>query len=181
MPVTNAFALPGGYVYVNCGIVQLSDSESELAGVLAHEVGHVAERHHVDQLKKAQALGFGLGVLDLILGARRSTIENIGALSADLLAQGVFFKFSRDAEREADRVAIEMLRQSGISPQGMVTLFQRMESMRGRQGALVGDFFSSHPSLSERQKNVSGLLLSSDSSLTGDSRQFHLVRNKLRK
>lgn len=178
-PEVNAFALPGGYIYVFRGILQLARNESELAGVLAHEIAHVSERHHVDQMEKAQYLGLGLGLLDILLGERRNTAENLGALGANLFAQGVFFKFSRDAEREADQEGVKILRRSGIDPWGMVTLFQRMESLRDRQPGLVDQFFASHPRLSERQANVSALLQSSDSSLTQDSREFQRVKRSL--
>ncbi|MGH9339597.1 MAG: M48 family metallopeptidase [Acidobacteriota bacterium] len=175
----NAFALPGGFIYVHRGIIELSRNESELAGVLAHEIAHVSERHIVEQMRKAQGLGLGLGILDMILGRSRNMGEQIGALVANLTAQGVFMKFSRDAEREADREAVQILRRSGINPQGMVTLFQRMEALRRQNPGLVGGFFSSHPSLGERQENISGLLRSSDSRLRTNSSSFSQVRNRL--
>jgi len=173
----NAFALPGGFIYVNRGIVQLARNESELAGVLAHEIAHVAERHSLDQIKKAQTLGLGLGLLEMLLGRSRNTAENIGALAANMVAQGVFFKYSRDAEREADQRAVAILRRSGISPNGMVTLFHRMESMKGNRA--VAGFFSSHPSLSERQRNISGLLNTRDSRMASDSLAFRRTKNEL--
>jgi len=173
----NAFALPGGFIYINRGIVQLARNESELAGVLAHEIAHVSERHSVDQLKKAQRLGLGLGLLEMILGRSRNTAESIGSLAANMVAQGVFFKYSRDAEREADRRAVSILRRSGISPAGMVTLFQRMESMKGNRA--VAGFFSSHPSLQERQRNISGLLDGRDGRMPADSVAFRRTKNEL--
>jgi beta-barrel assembly-enhancing protease len=173
----NAFALPGGFIYINRGLIQLARNESELAGVLAHEIAHVSERHSVEQLKKAQRIGLGLGILDLLLGRSRGTAENLGALAAGLVAQGVFFKYSRDAEREADQRAVDILRRAGINPNGMVTLFQRMESMRGSPA--VNSFFSSHPSLSERQKNISGMLNSRDTRLAQDSNAFRKTKNGL--
>jgi beta-barrel assembly-enhancing protease len=173
----NAFALPGGFIYINRGLIQLARNESELAGVLAHEIAHVSERHSVEQLQKAQRIGLGLGILDLLLGRSRGTAENVGALAANLLAQGVFFKYSRDAEREADQRAVEILRRAGINPNGMVTLFQRMESMRG--SSTVSGFFSSHPSLGERQENISGMLNSRDTRLAQDSSAFRKTKNGL--
>ncbi len=173
----NAFALPGGFIYVNRGIVQLARNESELAGVLAHEIAHVAARHSVEQLQKAQRLGLGLGLLEMILGRSRNTAENVGSLAANMVAQGVFLKYSRDAEREADRRAVAILRRSGISPNGMVTLFHRMESMKGNRA--VAGFFSSHPSLNERQRNISGLLNGRDSRMPADSVAFQRTKNEL--
>lgn len=178
-PEVNAFALPGGYVFINRGILELSENESEVAGVVAHEIAHIGERHHIEQMQKAQMLGLGLGVLDLILGGQRGTAEQIGALGGQMLAQGVFFKFSRDAEREADREGVRMLRQAGIHPEGMITLFKRMDQMRESRPALIGDFFSTHPSLSERQTNISGMLTSGDQRLTRDSNSFQNAKRSL--
>lgn len=175
----NAFALPGGYIYLHRGIIELAKNEGELAGVLAHEIAHVTERHGVEQAKKAQRIGLGLSLLDLILGGSRGSAESLAALGANLFAQGVFFKYSRDAEREADRVGVDILRRSGMNPRGMVTLFERMESLRKSRPKLVGGFFSSHPSLKERQENVSGVLVPSDSKLRTDSRDFQRAKGRL--
>lgn len=177
----NAFALPGGFIYLNKGILQLAENESEVAGVLAHEIAHVTERHGIEQVKKAQRIGLGLTALDLIFGRNRSTGEGLAALGAQLAAQGIFFKYSRDAEREADREGVQILRKSGINPRGMVTLFERMDSMRKRNPNLVENFFSSHPSLQERRENISGSLTSRDARLRSDSREFQSVRKNLGK
>lgn len=178
-PEVNAFALPGGYIYINRGILELSENESELAGVVAHEIAHISERHHIEQMQKAQMLGMGLSVLDLILGGQRGTAEEIGALGAQMLAQGVFFKFSRDAERDADREGVRMLRGAGIHPEGMISLFHRMDQMREARPALIGDFFSTHPSLSERQTNISGMMTSGDQGLSRDSSSFQNAKRRL--
>ncbi len=175
----NAFALPGGFIYLNRGIIQLAENESELAGVLAHELAHVSESHGVEQVEKAQKIGFGLGMLDLFLGRTRSTKESLTALGAGLFAQGVFSKYSRDAEREADRIGVETLRQTGMNPSGMVSLFHRMETLRKTQPGLVENFFSSHPSLAERQENVAELLVPADDRLQIDSRQFQQIKRNL--
>lgn len=177
----NAFALPGGFIYLHQGILQIAENESEVAGVLAHEIAHVSERHGIEQVKKAQRIGLGLAALDLIFGRNRGTGENLAALGAQLAAQGVFFKYSRDAEREADRKGVEILRKNGTNPRGMVTLFQRMESLRERNPGRVESFFSSHPSLRERQENISGSLTSGDSRLRSDSRDFQTAKKELGK
>ena len=176
----NAFALPGGFIYVNRGLILLAKNESELAGVLAHEISHVTERHGVEQAKKAQTIGLGLGLLDIFLGRTRNTGESLAALGANLFAQGIFSKHSRDAERDADHVGVELLRRAGINPHGMVTLFQSMDSLRRREPGLVEKFFSSHPSLIERQENISELLNGQDASLQNDSRGFHRAKRELK-
>ena len=175
----NAFALPGGFVYINRGIIELADNESELASVLAHEISHVSERHGVEQVEKAQKIGLGLSLLDLVFGRTRGAVENLTALGANLFAQGIFFKYGREAEREADRVGVDILRRSGIDPRGMVTLFESMESLRRSQPNLVESFFASHPSLSERQHNISELLRDSDNRLESDSSEFRQIKKML--
>lgn len=175
----NAFALPGGYIYVFKGLVSLADNESELAGVLAHEIAHVSERHHIDQMEKAQTIGLGLGILNMVFGQQRSVGEDLGALGAQLFAQGVFSKFSRDAEREADREAVQFLRAAGISPLGMISLFEKLEGLRERQPGAVQEFFATHPNPAERRQNVREILTTSDRRLPNDSRSFQGVKRAL--
>ncbi|HLV00834.1 MAG TPA: M48 family metallopeptidase [Acidobacteriota bacterium] len=176
----NAFALPGGYIYVFRGLMSLTENESELAGVLAHEIAHVSERHHVDQMKKAQTIGLGLGILDMIFGRQRSVGEDLGALGAQLFAQGVFSKFSRDAEREADREGVQILRRARINPNGMITLFEKLEGLREKRPSAVQEFFATHPNPAERRQNVRQMLSASDGQLSRDSRSFQEARRALR-
>lgn len=175
----NAFALPGGYIYVFRGLISLAENESELAGVLAHEIAHVSERHHVDQMQKAQTIGLGLGILDMIFGRQRSVGEDLGALGAQLFAQGVFSKFSRDAERDADREAVEILRGARINPTGMISLFEKLERLRERRPSAVQEFFATHPNPGERRQNVRQMLSTSDRRLPEDSRSFQDARRAL--
>jgi predicted Zn-dependent protease len=156
-PEVNAFALPGGFIYVNKGLIQKAENESELAGVLAHEIGHVVARHSVDQVKRAQMTGLGLGVLDMILGGR-STAANLANIASQMVASGAFMKYSRDAEREADRLGARNLYDAGFDPQGMVTFFQKLDAMREREPNVIEAFFATHPSPDERVENLSGLI-----------------------
>ena len=103
----NAFALPGGFIYVHRGLIEAAENESELAGVLGHEIGHVVARHGVDQMRRAQIANLGLGVLGSLLGGGRAA--EVGGMAADLVASGTFMKFSRDAEREADQLGVRNL------------------------------------------------------------------------
>jgi predicted Zn-dependent protease len=158
-PEVNAFALPGGFVYVNRGLIEKAGNESELAGVLAHEIGHVVGRHSVEQVKRAQLTGLGLGVLDMILGGR-GTAASIANMASQMVASGAFMKYSRDAEREADRLGARNLYDAGFDPRGMVTFFQKLDAMRKREPNVIEAFFSTHPSPDERVKNVSDLIRS---------------------
>src|SRR5688500_7629639 len=105
----NAFALPGGYIYVNRGLITAARSEAELAGVLAHEIAHVAERHGTEQATKAYGAQAGVGILAGILGGRDRRVGLPEQLIASLGMNAAFMRFSRNAENEADRVGAAMM------------------------------------------------------------------------
>jgi predicted Zn-dependent protease len=152
----NAFAVPGGYVYINRGLIEQTDNLSELAGVLAHEIGHVVERHSVEQIQKAQQANQGLALLyGVLLGRPPSTIEQAGI---QVGGGAVFAGYSRDAEREADLNAVEYLVQSGIHPQGLVTFFQELMRQQERRPSSVEQWFSTHPLTEERIDNVTAAI-----------------------
>lgn len=157
LPEVNAFALPGGYIYVQRGVLDLARNENEVAGVLAHEISHVVFRHSVDQLQRAQKTGLMLGVLDMVLGGR-GTGGQIANLAGQMVGQGVFMKHSRDAERQADREGVVLMQRAGYDPHGMLTFLQRMEQQQGSQSNLTASWFASHPSLREREQNVADLI-----------------------
>ena len=178
-PEINAFALPGGFIYVHRGLIEAADSESELAGVLGHEIGHVVARHGVDQMQRAQIASVGLGVFESLLGRGRAA--TIGNLAADFVAGGAFMKFSRDAEREADHLGARNVADAGLAPRGMLTFFENLDARRERDPNAVERFFSSHPSPAERIENLGGLVdsLSASAGLRADSTAFHRVRTRL--
>jgi predicted Zn-dependent protease len=104
-PEVNAFAVPGGYIYVNRGLIERTDNMSELAGVLAHENGHVVHRHSIDQMQRAQGANAALGVLyGVLLGRNPSGVEQVAVQG---VGTAVFAGYSRDAERESDASAIQ--------------------------------------------------------------------------
>ncbi len=175
----NAFALPGGFIYVNRGLIEAADNESELAGVLAHEIGHVVARHGAEQARRAQLAGLGLSVLDRLLG--RGTGAQIGALAAQMVTAGTFMRFSRDAEREADRLGAGNVRQSGHDPRGMVSFFERLDATREDQPNAVERFFASHPEPTERAANIADMLdpASADTELRTDTAAFRALREHL--
>lgn len=154
----NAFALPGGYVYVHTGLLQIARSEEELSAAIAHEVGHVVARHGLRNVKKAQrnALIFG------ILGAGASIATGGGAageaaeLAAQVLATGVMTRNSRDFEREADFLGLYTMRDAGYQPLGMALMFQRLNEAGANAKGSGGGIFASHPNANERIKNTLG-------------------------
>ncbi len=175
----NAFALPGGYIYVNRGLLEAASNESELAGVLGHEIGHVVARHSVEQIKKLQIAGLGAGILGAILGNGRA--GQIGNIATQLVATGVFLKYSREAEREADRLGARNVYDAGWDPRGMVTFFDKLAAMRQGETSKVETFFSSHPDPQERAQNVDDLIASFGSlrGLRIDTRDFHSMQQRL--
>jgi predicted Zn-dependent protease len=152
----NAFSLPGGYVYVNTGILDLAQSEDELAAVLAHETAHVAARHGLRNLKKAQRAQIGVGIASIlgqILTRGGAGGRAIGA-GAQILGAGVLTRYSRDFEREADYLGLYNMARAGYQPAGMVRIFQRLGQAQGRTQSSIGGIFASHPDAGERIRNT---------------------------
>ncbi len=154
----NAFALPAGHVYVHTATILKARNVSELAGVIAHEVGHVV-RHHVTQnYQRQQTTGalYQLGVLTALLlgGGFAAGIANLGG---GLAATTYVNSFSRDAENEADAFAVEILPRAGYDPQGLVDFFQTLINDGGGGGG-VPSFLSSHPATAERIQHTSELI-----------------------
>ncbi len=179
-PEVNAFALPGGFIYVNRGLIETADSEDELAGVLGHEIAHVVARHGAEQAMRAGLVQAGIGALGGLLGQRGGTGASMTKMAAQMVATGVFLKFSRDAERQADQLGARMLLDANIRPQGMVSFFEKLSAMQRTQPNAVLKFFSSHPSPDERARNVSTLVASRAVESSGvNSPEFESVRKKL--
>lgn len=144
----NAFALPGGPIWVHRGAIEAAQTEAQLAGVLAHEVAHIANRHAADQLTKGTFANVGLGVLGALLGG--GTGSRIAQLGAGVAAQSMMMKFSRDAERQADLAGLTYMKRAGYDPRGMVEFLQVLRARQGRDPHAVQTFFASHPAPGER-------------------------------
>ncbi|MGH7505483.1 MAG: M48 family metallopeptidase [Longimicrobiales bacterium] len=145
--VVNAFAVPGGYVYVNRGLIEATDNLSELAGVMAHEIGHVEKRHSVEQLEQAQTANAGLTLAYVLLGRAPSGLESTAINVGGSL---YFASHSREAELEADATAVELLVAAGIDPHGLVTFFETLLAERSRSPGRVEQWFATHPTTEER-------------------------------
>lgn len=144
-PTVNAFAMPGGFVVVNSGLIERADNAEEVAGVLAHEVQHVERRHGLRGLVHAAGLGVGLR---LVLG------EAGGSLAASWAENLESLRFSRTQEADADRAGVEALLKAGIDPQGMARFFRKL----AKDGANVPALLSSHPASEERFRAVDALV-----------------------
>lgn len=160
-PVVNAFAVPGGYIYVTRGILAMINSEAELAVILGHELGHVNARHSVRKLSQLFLIQLGL-VVGSALSETFAKISGIASIGIQLL----FLKFSRDDEREADALGVEYSRKSGYNPGEMINFFTSLQKLGDLSGgkSLPG-FLSTHPLTSERIKNVKAMLEEKDNHL----------------
>src|SRR5256714_6910758 len=132
-PEVNAFALPGGYVFVNAGAIEAARDEGELAGVLAHEIAHVALRHGTNQASKAYVAKTGLSVLDVLTGGRRSGVGALADMVAGDCANIVFMKFNRVAEAQADAEGARMMAAAGYDPRDMANFFERPGEQSGER------------------------------------------------
>lgn len=151
----NAFALPGGPVYVTRGMIEAARNEGELAGVMAHEISHVALRHGTNQVSKAYLAKAGIGILGGILGGGAGggtgqIIQAVGGLGLNAL----FLKFSRTAETQADIMGTQIMARAGYDPNSMASMFELLKAQQGRDPGRVAQFFSDHPSPANREAIV---------------------------
>jgi predicted Zn-dependent protease len=144
----NAFALPGGPVWVHRGALSAARNEAQLASVLAHEIAHIAQRHAADQLTKGLVAEGLLALLGAALGNDRGS--RAAQAAGRFIAGGYMLKFSREDEREADRVGADIMRRAGWDPSGMVEFLEIIRAQQGRDPSQVEVFLSSHPSPSSR-------------------------------
>ncbi len=177
----NAFALPGGFIYVNRGLVERTDNLAEFAGVLAHEIGHVEERHSVEQIERMQRANIGLSLAYILLGRAPGGLERAGI---EVAGAAIFAGFSRSAENEADAVAVRLLPSAGIDPNGLVTFFKELLEERQRRPTAVEQWFSTHPLTEDRIANTRAMVRQLPPAATRDlivnTRQFDAFKTRLR-
>lgn len=180
--VVNAFALPGGFIYLNRGLLERAETMSELAGVLAHEVEHVVRRHSVEQMQKAQRTQTGVSLVCSLTGACEGAGARIGIQVAGSL---LFARFGRDAEREADAGAFVNVRRAGVDPRGMRTFFEELaaEEQAAGGGGAVGAWFADHPGTADRIAEIERMLAAVTAeelaSYQADDDGFRRVRQRL--
>jgi beta-barrel assembly-enhancing protease len=144
----NAFALPGGFFFVNKGLLLVADNEAELAGVMAHEIAHVAARHAKENQTKASLLEYlAMGTSIFLGGIPGMVFQN----TAGLGMLGMFMKFSRSAEEEADKLGVQYMYAAGYDPSAMATMFEKLEAKNKKKPGLISRAFASHPAPPERR------------------------------
>ena len=177
----NAFALPGGFFYVNSGLILRAQEESELAGVMAHEISHVAARHGTKNATKGQILQ--LATIPLIL-LGPAGLAGYGLYEGLNVALPVtFLKFSRDAEREADFLGLQYMYKAGYDPNAYVIFFERIQADEKRRPGTIPKVFSTHPPTPERianaQKEIARILPNRPEYIVTTS-EFNNVKERLR-
>ncbi|MCL6505837.1 MAG: M48 family metalloprotease [Bryobacteraceae bacterium] len=146
----NAFALPGGPVYINAGVILAAENEAQLAGVMAHEISHVALRHGTNQVTKAHIVQLPALLAGLAIGSD-SLLGQLGQLGVGIGANSLLLKFSRGAERDADLLGARLMSGAGYNPIEMARFFEKLESGRALRAP---EFLSSHPNPGNRRRAV---------------------------
>ncbi|MCL4522621.1 MAG: M48 family metallopeptidase [Acidobacteria bacterium] len=149
----NAFCLPGGFIYVNRGVIENADNEAQLAGVMAHEISHAALRHGTNQASKAYAAQVPLALLGGMLGSN-SVGAVLAQIGAGFATNSILLKYSRDAERQADLLGAQILYDAGYDPRGMPQFFEKLQAQS--KGGGMPQWLSSHPNPENRVGGVNG-------------------------
>ena len=157
----NAFAIPGGAIYIHTGLISSAKSEAELAGVLAHEMGHVSARHTARLYRRGRNTGLVAQLVTILLAilSGNSAVAQGGALVTDMAAATYMNTYSQDAEREADALAIDTLVRAGFDPNALITMFQTLQA-DAAGGLAMPQFLRSHPAPAQRMTNVQRLIRS---------------------
>lgn len=178
----NAFAVPGGFIYVNRGLIERTQRMDQLAGVLGHEIGHVVKRHSIKQMQQQQGAGIGVQLACVLTGVCNS---DVAGAAINIGANAIFAKFSRGDEREADEEGIRNVVRAGISPNGVPEMFQiLLEERNGNSGGAVASWFATHPleedRIAETQKMIAEYSPAILRSLTTDSQNYQRFKARLK-
>lgn len=176
----NAFAVPGGYIYVNRGLIERAENMSQLAGVLGHEIGHVTKRHSVEQMQQAQGANVGVSLLCTL-----TNVCNNGAAATAINAGGtaLFAKFSRTDESEADAEGVKTTIKAGINPRGIPDMFRLLLRLRQSNPSSLTAFFATHPLEESRitatESQIASYPASRLRNLQTDTQAFQTFRSHL--
>ena len=177
----NAFAIPGGFVYVNRGLIERTQRMDQLAGVLGHEIGHVVLRHSVKQMEQQQGAQVGVGLACVLTGICNS---DVGQAAIQVGGTAVFAHFSQQDEAEADQQGVINTVRAGISPQGMPEMFQILLNERKTNPSAVDAFFATHPLEEDRIAATRAQIATIDPailrSLTVDSKAFQAFKARIK-
>jgi beta-barrel assembly-enhancing protease len=149
----NGFSLPGGHVYITTALLKMAN-DNELASVLAHEVGHVVARHSLKTLKQSQEYDDIAKSLGELTGVAGDVARDLGVALGQIVGAGFLTVHTRDEEREADFLGVRTMPRAGFDPQGMVTMFQKLQRIEEQNSNLLGSLFSDHPDAEERINNT---------------------------
>ena len=175
----NAFALPGGPIYVHTGLIEAA-TEAELAGVMGHEISHVVMRHSTRQATRSMNSQIPLAILGGVLGMGVGGLAgSLGQMGISFTAGTVMMKYSRDAETEADMVGAQIIYDGGYNPEAIVTFFKKLQAEKGKGGG--PQFLNSHPDPGNRAKNISSILsrFPPKQYAQGDSAEFVAAKQAL--
>ena len=176
----NAFAVPGGFIYVNRGLIERAETLDELAGVLGHEIAHVTLRHSVEQMEKAQKTNVGVAIVCTLTSVCESGLAQV-AIGAGSSAW--FASHSRKDELEADAAGIRYVADAGIDPDGVPRFFTRLLEERRRRPAMVEGWFGTHPLEEDRIENARRLIdelgLDDQEGLRRDTQAYQAFRNRV--
>jgi predicted Zn-dependent protease len=151
----NAFAVPGGYVYVNRGLIERATNMSQLAGVIGHEIGHVTQRHSIKQMQKGQGANIGMTLACILTNV---CANGLGQAGFQVVGGGIFAKFSRSDEAEADREGVRTLIRAGIDPHGIPEMFRILLDERKARPGTVDEYFATHPMEEDRIAATNALI-----------------------
>jgi predicted Zn-dependent protease len=174
----NAFALPGGFFYVNKGLLLAADNEAELAGVMAHEIAHVAARHAVENQTKGSLLEYAALAGSIFIGGIPGMIYQN---TAGIGLLGIFMKFSRGAEEEADKLGVQYMYAAGYDPGAMATMFEKLEAKNKKKPGLISRAFATHPAPPDRRASAIALAarFPEHEEYVISSSEFQRVKNRL--
>jgi len=179
--VVNAFALPGGFVYANRGLIERAGSTSELAGVLGHEIAHVLLRHSAERIEKAQKTNLGVSV---VCGLTNICSSDAARVAINVGGAALFARFSRRDELAADSAAVSVLVRAGYDPQGIASMFAKLLETRQQRPDLVAGWFASHPLEEDRIAAVTRVIRSTQGAdspaLIRDDPAFHEFQARVR-